>query len=201
MRRFGGSLRGCGVLTLLRGRCSHWRRLRPDEPDEYGRADPGRTCLSRRRCPAEVGSLPMARLHVLLAPGTKAARLLPATPCRHAIVHMSHALTTLAPASFSPGHLRGIKGMRDLYIGDPSAAHDRFARSAVALTKPGEQVQRSSRPTRRWSGSGLVNPARRRSCCTSVWLPPCVRVAGCWRCGYDGRARSCGRGGRGLGDA
>ncbi|MFB6963083.1 hypothetical protein ACFCYB_40510 [Streptomyces sp. NPDC056309] len=48
-----------------------------------------------------------------------------------------------APTSFSPGHLRGFEGVCELYIGDPTAAHDRFARSASALTAPREQVQRA----------------------------------------------------------
>ncbi|WP_181800345.1 hypothetical protein [Streptomyces ipomoeae] len=210
---------------------------------------------------AQVGSLPMVRLQLLLAPGVEAARcllagpvpepLVPqlrsvavagmtlaarlafetrddavsralyaeasreaeclAQPWRQAIVHMSQALTTLyskqgldsarrlvdeavraartgestlvrarahalqaelaaragherqaqaalglawydmeadhvddpAPASFSPAHLRGFEGVCELYVGDPSAAHDRFARSAVALSAPREQVQRA----------------------------------------------------------
>lgn len=48
-----------------------------------------------------------------------------------------------APTSFSSGHLRGFEGVCELYVGDPSAAHDRFARSAAALTAPREQVQRA----------------------------------------------------------
>ncbi|MEU6990431.1 hypothetical protein ABZ953_07175 [Streptomyces sp. NPDC046465] len=48
-----------------------------------------------------------------------------------------------APTSFSPGHLRGFEGVCELYVGDPSAAHDRFARSAAALSAPREQVQRA----------------------------------------------------------
>lgn len=48
-----------------------------------------------------------------------------------------------APASFSPGHLRGFEGVCELYVGDPCAAHDRFARSAEVLSAPREQVQRA----------------------------------------------------------
>lgn len=48
-----------------------------------------------------------------------------------------------APASFSPGHLRGFEGVCELYVGDPSAAHDRFAQSAEVLSEPREQVQRA----------------------------------------------------------
>lgn len=48
-----------------------------------------------------------------------------------------------APTSFSPGHLRGFEGVCELYVGDPAAAHDRFARSAEALSAPREQVQRA----------------------------------------------------------
>lgn len=48
-----------------------------------------------------------------------------------------------APFSFSPGHLRGFEGVCELYVGDPSAAHDRFARSAEMLSAPREQVQRA----------------------------------------------------------
>ncbi|WP_199847987.1 hypothetical protein [Streptomyces dysideae] len=48
-----------------------------------------------------------------------------------------------APTSFSPGHLRGFEGVCELYVGDPSAAHDRFARSAEVLSAPREQVQRA----------------------------------------------------------
>lgn len=48
-----------------------------------------------------------------------------------------------AAMSFSSGHLRGFEGVRELYVGNPSTAHDRFARSAAALTAPREQVQRA----------------------------------------------------------
>ncbi|MFI8928721.1 hypothetical protein ACIG3E_13720 [Streptomyces sp. NPDC053474] len=48
-----------------------------------------------------------------------------------------------APTSFSPGHLRGFEGVCELYVGDPVAAHDRFARSVEALSAPREQVQRA----------------------------------------------------------
>ncbi|QDQ16297.1 hypothetical protein FH965_13345 [Streptomyces spectabilis] len=48
-----------------------------------------------------------------------------------------------APTSFSPGHLRGFEGVCDLYVGDPSDAHDRFARSVETLSAPREQVQRA----------------------------------------------------------
>ncbi|MGW6718840.1 hypothetical protein [Streptomyces sp. NPDC054995] len=46
-------------------------------------------------------------------------------------------------STFSAGHLRGFEGVCELYIGDPSVAHDRFAASAAALTAPREQVQRA----------------------------------------------------------
>ncbi|MFC9480422.1 hypothetical protein [Streptomyces griseus] len=46
-------------------------------------------------------------------------------------------------STFSAGHLRGFEGVCQLYVGDPSAAHDRFADSAAALTAPREQVQRA----------------------------------------------------------
>ncbi|MFI0188483.1 hypothetical protein ACH4PW_13115 [Streptomyces sp. NPDC017082] len=48
-----------------------------------------------------------------------------------------------APSSFSPAHLRGFEGVTSLYVGDPTAAHDYFARSARALQGPREQVQRA----------------------------------------------------------
>ncbi|WP_208636993.1 hypothetical protein [Streptomyces swartbergensis] len=48
-----------------------------------------------------------------------------------------------APASFSPGHLRGFEGVCELHIGDAHVAHDRFERSAQALAAPREQVQRA----------------------------------------------------------
>ncbi|MEU6044284.1 hypothetical protein [Streptomyces griseus] len=46
-------------------------------------------------------------------------------------------------STFSAGHLRGFEGVCQLYVGDPSVAHDRFADSAAALTAPREQVQRA----------------------------------------------------------
>ncbi|GAA2661325.1 hypothetical protein [Streptomyces vastus] len=46
-------------------------------------------------------------------------------------------------SSFSPAHLRGFDGLCELYVGDPAAAHDAFARSAHALTTPRERVQRT----------------------------------------------------------
>lgn len=46
-------------------------------------------------------------------------------------------------SSFSAGHLRGFDGVCELYVGDPSVAHDRFAVSAAALVAPREQVQRA----------------------------------------------------------
>ncbi|MFI2118205.1 hypothetical protein ACH489_27445 [Streptomyces rubiginosohelvolus] len=46
-------------------------------------------------------------------------------------------------STFSAGHLRGFEGVCELYVGDPSVAHDRFADSAAALTAPREQVQRA----------------------------------------------------------
>jgi hypothetical protein len=48
-----------------------------------------------------------------------------------------------APASFSAAHLRGFEGVCELYVGDPSAAHERLARSAQALSAPREQVQQA----------------------------------------------------------
>lgn len=48
-----------------------------------------------------------------------------------------------APTSFSTGHLRGFEGVCELYVGDPAAAHDRFARSAKTLSAAREQVQRA----------------------------------------------------------
>ena len=48
-----------------------------------------------------------------------------------------------AQTSFSAGHLRGFEGVCELYVGDPGAAHDQFAHSAAALSKPREQVQRA----------------------------------------------------------
>ncbi|MGW2228258.1 hypothetical protein [Streptomyces formicae] len=48
-----------------------------------------------------------------------------------------------APTSFSPGHLRGFEGVCELYVGDPAAAHERFARSAEALSAPRERLQRA----------------------------------------------------------
>ncbi|MEW2067878.1 hypothetical protein [Streptomyces sp. NPDC007346] len=46
-------------------------------------------------------------------------------------------------SSFSAGHLRGFEGVCELYVGDPSIAHDRFAASAATLVAPREQVQRA----------------------------------------------------------
>ncbi|MFI9340046.1 hypothetical protein ACIG0D_02025 [Streptomyces sp. NPDC052773] len=48
-----------------------------------------------------------------------------------------------APTSFSPGHLRGFEGVCELFVGDPSEAHDRFARSASTLSAPRERVQQT----------------------------------------------------------
>ncbi|MGW2708089.1 hypothetical protein ACWC4J_03700 [Streptomyces sp. NPDC001356] len=48
-----------------------------------------------------------------------------------------------ASSSFSAAHLRGFEGVTSLYVGDPAAAHDEFARSAAALTAPRERVQRA----------------------------------------------------------
>ena len=48
-----------------------------------------------------------------------------------------------SPSSFRDGHLRGFEGVCELYVGDASAAHDQFARSAAALSAPREQVQRA----------------------------------------------------------
>ncbi|MGV9884001.1 hypothetical protein [Streptomyces sp. NPDC003006] len=45
--------------------------------------------------------------------------------------------------SFSPAHLRGFEGVTSLHVGDPSHAHDYFARSARALGSPRERVQRA----------------------------------------------------------
>ncbi|WP_406341296.1 hypothetical protein [Streptomyces sp. NBC_00648] len=45
--------------------------------------------------------------------------------------------------SFTAGHLRGFEGVCELYVGDPDAAHERFAVSADALVAPREQVQRA----------------------------------------------------------
>lgn len=44
---------------------------------------------------------------------------------------------------FTAAHLRGFEGICELYVGDPSAAHERFAVSADALAAPREQVQRA----------------------------------------------------------
>ncbi|GHH89116.1 hypothetical protein GCM10018793_71000 [Streptomyces sulfonofaciens] len=46
-----------------------------------------------------------------------------------------------SPASFSAAHLRGFEGLTELYVGDPSKAHDYFAQSAEALHTPRERVQ------------------------------------------------------------
>ncbi|SDI46904.1 hypothetical protein SAMN05421505_15510 [Sinosporangium album] len=48
-----------------------------------------------------------------------------------------------ATSSFSPAHLRGFEGITNLYVGDLSAAHDYFARSAESLLAPRERVQRA----------------------------------------------------------
>ncbi|HLL34430.1 MAG TPA: hypothetical protein VK545_11185 [Streptomyces sp.] len=48
-----------------------------------------------------------------------------------------------APTSFSPGHLHGFEGVCELYVGDPSEAHDRFARSSSTLSAPRERVQQA----------------------------------------------------------
>ncbi|AJC53632.1 hypothetical protein GZL_01028 [Streptomyces sp. 769] len=48
-----------------------------------------------------------------------------------------------SPSSFTAAHLRGFEGVTSLYVGDAAAAHDEFARSAAALTRPREQVQRA----------------------------------------------------------
>lgn len=45
--------------------------------------------------------------------------------------------------SFSPAHLRGFEGVTSLYVGDPSEAHDYFARSVASLSAPRECVQRA----------------------------------------------------------
>lgn len=45
--------------------------------------------------------------------------------------------------SFAAGHLRGFEGVCQLWVGDPSLAHDRFAASAAVLSAPREQVQRA----------------------------------------------------------
>ncbi|MEU4652758.1 hypothetical protein AB0G32_02205 [Streptomyces sp. NPDC023723] len=47
------------------------------------------------------------------------------------------------PTAFSTAHLRGFEGVCELYVGDPAAAHDRFAHAAGALVAPREQVQRA----------------------------------------------------------
>lgn len=46
-------------------------------------------------------------------------------------------------SSFSAGHLRGFEGVCELYVGDASVAHDRFAASVAALVAPRERVQRA----------------------------------------------------------
>ncbi|CAL9548358.1 hypothetical protein SUDANB145_04370 [Streptomyces sp. enrichment culture] len=48
-----------------------------------------------------------------------------------------------APTAFSAAHLRGFEGVCELYVGDPAAAHDRFARAVGALATPRERVQRA----------------------------------------------------------
>ncbi|GAA2671502.1 hypothetical protein [Streptomyces lunalinharesii] len=51
--------------------------------------------------------------------------------------------TDPSTSSFTRAHLRGFEGVTSLYVGDAAAAHDEFARSAQALTRPREQVQRA----------------------------------------------------------
>ncbi|MGW5863268.1 hypothetical protein ACWFRJ_13990 [Streptomyces sp. NPDC055239] len=46
-------------------------------------------------------------------------------------------------SGFSPAHLRGFEGLCELYVGDPTVAHDFFAHSAHELASPRERVQRS----------------------------------------------------------
>lgn len=46
-------------------------------------------------------------------------------------------------SSFTAAHLRGFEGVMSLYVGDAAAAHEEFARSAVALTRRRDQVQRA----------------------------------------------------------
>ncbi|MGW1814300.1 hypothetical protein ACWCQM_12145 [Streptomyces sp. NPDC002125] len=46
-------------------------------------------------------------------------------------------------SSFSAGHLRGFEGVCELYVGDPSLAHARFAAAAASLVAPREHVQRA----------------------------------------------------------
>ncbi|MFE0104452.1 hypothetical protein [Streptomyces sp. NPDC059009] len=48
-----------------------------------------------------------------------------------------------APSSFSAGHLRGFEGVCELYVGDASVAHDRFARAMQVMAAPRERVQRA----------------------------------------------------------
>ncbi|MFJ5952524.1 hypothetical protein [Streptomyces noursei] len=46
-------------------------------------------------------------------------------------------------SSFTAAHLRGFEGVTSLHVGGAAAAHVEFARSAAALTRPREQVQRA----------------------------------------------------------
>lgn len=48
-----------------------------------------------------------------------------------------------SPSSFTAGHLQGFEGVCQLWVGDPSVAHDQFSRSAEALAGRREQVQRA----------------------------------------------------------
>ncbi|WP_425838930.1 hypothetical protein [Streptomyces fractus] len=45
--------------------------------------------------------------------------------------------------SFTAGHLRGFEGVCQLWVGDPSVAHDQFSHSVAALEGRREQVQRA----------------------------------------------------------
>ncbi|MEU3881992.1 hypothetical protein [Streptomyces californicus] len=55
----------------------------------------------------------------------------------------NHGSSDPSNGAFSAGHLRGFEGVCELYVGDPSVAHDRFAAAASALAAPREQVQRA----------------------------------------------------------
>ncbi|WP_030671785.1 hypothetical protein [Streptomyces rimosus] len=46
-------------------------------------------------------------------------------------------------SSFSADHLRGFEGVCQLFVGEPTAAHDYFEGAAAALRAPREQVQRT----------------------------------------------------------
>ncbi|WP_308789477.1 hypothetical protein [Streptomyces sp. 6-11-2] len=105
-----------------------------------------------------------------------------------------------APTSFSPGHLRGFEGVCELYIGDPAAAHDRFARSATALTAPREQVQRAIVTT----DQALARIRLGEPQAAAELLHECVAAASSTggrvpALGCGGRGRSCGRGGGRIG--